>query len=197
MELKESLRRMLCLTDEDILDCLCREASLRRVDRRESIYKRGEIPEETGLLLSGVVATQLPDIEGRVVIDCIMDEPGTPLLPPSGFVAPSCQTAIALMPSVVAMWPTERLAGLMGESPALMRSVFMLAMAAIRANWEKERALSQPSAQKRYAWFVERHPDFPVRGMNKYIAAYLRMSPETVSRIRSSQRQRQTEGEKK
>jgi CRP-like cAMP-binding protein len=46
-------------------------------------------------------------------------------------------------------------------------------------------AIRMQNASERYAWLLEYHPDLLLRVPQKYIASYLDITPETLSKIRS------------
>lgn len=184
MDLKRTLGEMLGLDDDDLLDRIFRKTTVRHFKKGNVIYEYGAIPREVGFLLSGVVAAIEPDEHGGLVIDCITETPGTPMLPVSGLGAPACHTARILSSSQVLLWPTDFAAELLEPEPAMQHSFFNILMRCAQDSREEKQILHCNSARERYMWFLKKHPNFPPRGLNKYVAAYLNISPETISRIR-------------
>ncbi len=184
MDLKQILKDMLGLDDEDLLDRIFQKTTIRNFKKGDVIYEHGTIPQEVGFLLSGVVAAVEPDEHGGLVIDCVTDAPGTPMLPVSGLNAPSCHTAKVLSSAQVLLWPAEFAAKLLETEPAMQHSFFTILMRCAQDSREEKQILHCNSARERYMWFLEKHPNFPPRGLNKYVAAYLHIAPETISRIR-------------
>lgn len=184
MELKQTLKDMLVLEDDDLLERILQKTTVRSFKKGDVIYEHGTIPQEVGFLLSGVVAAVEPDEHGGLVIDCVTDAPGTPMLPVSGLNAPACHTAKVLSSAQVLLWPAEFVAELMETSPAIQHSFFTILMRCAQESREEKQILHCHSARERYMWFLGKHPNFPSRGLNKYVAAYLHITPETISRIR-------------
>lgn len=184
MDQKQTLREMLHLDDDEILDRILSQAEVKSFGKGEDIYEYGKIPENAGFLLSGVVAALEPNEHGAIRIDCITDIPGTPMLPGSGLGNPAYHTARVLAPAQVLSCPADFLAGLLEEYPALQRSFFDILLFCAQESREEKMILHNSNVHERYAWFLKKHPHFPQRGLNKYIAAYLNTTPETISRIR-------------
>lgn len=184
MDLKQTLKEILHLEDDELLDRIAQKATVRHYKKGDVIYAYGTVPQEVGFLLSGVVAAVEPDEHGGLIIDCVTDTPGTPMLPVSGLDAPACHTARILSNAQVLLWPADFVAELMETAPAMQRSFFKILMRCAQDSREEKQILHNNTARDRYMWFLSKHPNFPSRGLNKYVAAYLNISPETISRIR-------------
>lgn len=189
MDLKQTLREMLNLDDDEILDRILENAEVLSFNKGEDIYEYGKIPERAGFLLSGVVAAIEPDENGAIIVDCVTDTPGTPMLPGSGLGNPAYHTARVLAPAQVLSYPADLLAELLTQYPPLNRSFFDILMRCAQDNREEKMILHTSNVRGRYEWFLSKHPNFPDRGLNKYVAAYLNTTPETISRLRRVMKQ--------
>ena len=56
---------------------------------------------------------------------------------------------------------------------------------ALQDIWELKTMLHKCSAQERYQWFLKNYPGLIDQVTNKYIASFLRMSPVTLSRLKT------------
>lgn len=184
MDLKQTLKEMLHLDSDEIIDRNLSQAEIRTFRKGEDIYEFGKVPENAGFLLSGVVAALEPDDHGKLRIDCITDLPGTPMLPGSGLGNPAYHTARVLAPAKVISCPADFLAALLAEYPALQKSFFDILLYCAQDSRDEKMILHNDSVRARYEWFLNKHPNFPDRGLNKYVAAYLNTTPETISRLR-------------
>ncbi len=57
---------------------------------------------------------------------------------------------------------------------------------------EKGRVLSGCTAEMKYRWFLETHPGMSNQIPDKHIAAFLRMSPVTLSQIKKRMREQES-----
>ena len=60
---------------------------------------------------------------------------------------------------------------------------------ALKKQWEIKSAMYQYDAKERYLWFLDYYPGVIERISNKYVAAFLGISPVTLSRLRRSIRE--------
>ena len=56
---------------------------------------------------------------------------------------------------------------------------------ALKRHWEIKTMLYKCTAKERYEWFLENYPGLIDQVTNKYIASFLRMSPVTLSRLKT------------
>jgi CRP-like cAMP-binding protein len=99
---------------------------------------------------------------------------------------PSHQTIHALEPAIVFALPKDKLERVAVKNTniqMLYRKILeeSLILSQIRADM-----LRFESAPERYAKFVKRAPQLVLRAPLVYIASYLQMTPETLSRVRTS-----------
>lgn len=184
MNPKEILRTTLKLDNNAVLDAILSHGKVRNYKKGDILYECGAVPQEIGVQLSGVVALIVPTDHGRLAIDCIADRAGMPIMPVSGMDKPANCTFRVLTDAQIFMCPTAVIAGLLAENPALQASFIALVRHSMQNNLENRRVLQGESVRERYEWFLKKHPNFPPRGLNKYVAAYLNTTPETISRIR-------------
>lgn len=70
-----------------------------------------------------------------------------------------------------------------------MRFYVQFLSRALRRHWESKMILSQYSAKDRYRWFLGKYPGVIDMVNHHYVASFLGMTPVTLSRIRSAERQ--------
>lgn len=184
MDIKEILRTMLNLNDDAVLDAILSHGELRSCKKGDVLIEYGAIPQQIGFQLSGVLALVVPNDGDKLVVDCISDRAGIPIMPPSGMDKPSSSSFRVLTDAQFFLCPTAAIAELLAKNPALQQSFTALVRLSMQYDLENRRALQNENVRERYDWFCRNHPDFPDRGLNKYVAAYLNTTPETISRLR-------------
>ena len=182
---RELARRYSTMTHEE-LDVLESILVPMKFQKGEIILHEGEICENIYWVAKGLVRqfyyknekelTEYMAIEDNIVmsIESLFKE------------QPSSQQIVALEPTILFALPKKKL-----EHEAV-RNVNIQMM--YRKILEESLIISQvhadmlrfESAQERYAKLVKRSPQLVLRAPLVYIASYLQMTPETLSRVRTS-----------
>ena len=68
-----------------------------------------------------------------------------------------------------------------------------LLVAALDEHLEQKRVLVRYDAARKFQWFMEKFPGIIDQINNKYVASFLDMAPETLSRLRSASHKEGTE----
>lgn len=92
----------------------------------------------------------------------------------------------ALKKSVVSAVAKVDLVRLMNEDPAYLKLWYTAMEQLVYQQMERERDILTFSPQERYQRVLKRSPQLFQEIPHKYIASYLRMTPETLSRVKKS-----------
>ena len=92
----------------------------------------------------------------------------------------------ALRKTTIRALPREKLDALIHQSPENMAGYTALLEAQLTQQIEREYDLLTPSPTERLARVLARSPQLFQEAPLKYIASYLRMTPETLSRVRAA-----------
>ena len=182
---RELARRYSTMTHEE-LDALESILVPMKFQKGEVILKEGEVCRNIYWIVKGLVR-QFYTKNGKELTEYMAVENTICMSIESLFKEePSHQQIRALEPTIIFALPKEKL-----EKEAVRNvNIQML----YRKILEESLILSQvhadmlrfESAQERYAKLVKRSPQLVLRAPLVYIASYLQMTPETLSRVRTS-----------
>ena len=146
------------------------------------------------LLVSGAVRCFFLDYEGVTFTDCFLTEKGYPLSSPRVDRPSECGLE-ALTAVTAACIPTELLLPLMAREPGIMAMQNRLLDRALYFHWEQKVARFRLSAMQRYLKFMRDYPGLDGRINSRYIADYIGIAPESLSRLRKMLRDNDNEDE--
>lgn len=99
---------------------------------------------------------------------------------------PSSIYCQALTTLEVIRWDYDTIINFGDTHPIFYKFLLTGTVQAFRGKEQKEIALNQMEAKERYLQFLEQHSDIANEVSLQYIASYLNIRPETLSRIRAS-----------
>ncbi|MFN8323454.1 MAG: Crp/Fnr family transcriptional regulator [Chitinophagales bacterium] len=178
------LQGLVQVSDEE-LQVILEISETTGIQANETVLKQGQVSDKIGLLLQGSLRTYFTDQQGLEKTVNFAFE-GDPIAVIDSFFnrIPSAVSSVSLEPSLIIWTDYERYTSFVQQFPKY-NAVFINAM----ANWfaqNKARMeyLHQPLAKARYEKMCELHPQISERVPLKYIASYLGITQETLSRIR-------------
>ena len=182
---RELARRYSTMTHEE-LDVLEGILVPKKYQKGEIILHEGEVCESIYWVAKGLVR-QFYYKNGKELTEYMATEDNIVMSIESLFTdKPSTQQMVALEPTILFALPKREL-----EHEAVRNvNIQML----YRKSLEESLIISQihadmlrfESAQERYSKLVKRSPQLVLRAPLVYIASYLQMTPETLSRVRTS-----------
>jgi CRP-like cAMP-binding protein len=182
--IRDWLNEFTNVTDEE-LKAIEAITETTHIKANEVILKQGQVSKRVGLLLEGALRTYFTDTQGNEKVVAFAFE-GQPLIVVDSFFnqLPSSVTSVALEPCVIVWTDFERYTTFINQFPK-----YNTVLIAAIAKWfseSKERMeyLHKPSAKARYDKMCEVEPKIIERVPLKYIASYLGITQETLSRIR-------------
>ena len=149
--------------------------------------KVGEIQNDVYFMESGILRGFFIDTNGREQTDCIRYQCGTVAMPWGELMQVlSSMTIEMLEKGSFFCVPMPLLASLQNTCIEAAHFYNRLLISTLNEHMEQKRALIQYDTAQRYQWFQEKFPGIIERINNKYVASFLNMAPETLSRLRNA-----------
>ena len=182
---RELARRYSTMTHEE-LDVLEGILVPKKFQKGEIILHEGEVCESIYWVAKGLVR-QFYYKNGKELTEYMATEDNIVMSIESLFTdKPSTQQMVALEPTILFALPKREL-----EHEAVRNVNIQMLYRKILEEWLiisqiHADMLRFESAQERYSKLVKRSPQLVLRAPLVYIASYLQMTPETLSRVRTS-----------
>lgn len=181
--LGQFVNRYLSLSNEDVA-AITSHLQVRHFNRRAILIREGEHEQYLNLVVKGLlrkfffkgsheVITQLAS-EGSLISSSVSFLSSTP----------SQYTIEALEPVTVVSLSKDSLDKLYETVPSVLRlgRLIITDLYLQKEQWEQDHICFD--VKQRFMKFVEQHPDLLQRVPQKYIASYLNIKPETLSRLK-------------
>lgn len=182
---KNWLKGLVEVTDEE-LKAMNDIVETTLVKPNEVILKQGEVADKIGMLLQGAVRTYFTDADGNERVVAFAFE-GEPLIAVNSFFnrvpAPVC--CATLEPTLFVWTDYERYHSFISRFPRYNSVVVNALGRGLGEGKQRMEYMHQPSAKDRYDSMCAIHPKIIERVPLKYIANYLGITQETLSRIRA------------
>lgn len=178
------------ISDEEVLRIFVNSTVKRHLKKGEFVVKPGEIQKDVYFMEYGILRGYFFDANGRELTDCIRFQCGTAALAAGELnPAPSPMAIEMLAEGSFFCIPMSVLASLQETHIEVVRLYNKLLISAFNEHWELKQVLAQYNTTQRYQWFLEKFPGIIEQINNKYVASFLGMAPETLSRLRRSIRE--------
>ena len=189
MLIGEFYEKVFQLSDETLIQKLMQMTEISFFKKGEIIVRQDETPSKIYFLLDGVFRGFFFDAHGKEITDCFGFEMGAAAISCLGIGNPSPIAMEALTECQVLSIPCMEIMKLMEEHLELVAIYNQMLLIALKKQWEIKSAMYQYDAKERYLWFLDYYPGVIERISNKYVAAFLGISPVTLSRLRRSIRE--------
>lgn len=181
--LKESMRRIVNLTDEE-LDPLLTDIKMIKVKRREVFLKMDDVHRNIFFINEGLIR-YYHIVDGEEVTGQFFFEGGWYCDYESFlFQKPSTAYVQALEKSEMLVVPRKRIYEAYDRTPKFERFGRLMAERAFIGLRKKTEGFTKRSPEERYLELMEQRPKVAQRVPQHYIASYLGMKPQSLSRIR-------------
>jgi CRP-like cAMP-binding protein len=178
------LQEFVQVTDDEIeaIQAIIETAEL---NANEAILKQGHVSSRIGLLVQGAVRTYFTDKQGNDKVVGFVFE-GQPLIAVDSFFnqLPSSVSTVTLEPCVIVWTDLERYNAFITKFPKYNKVLISGLAKWFAEGKDRMEYLHQPLAKDKYDKMCELHPKIIERVPLKYIASYLGITQETLSRIR-------------
>ncbi|HIZ79613.1 MAG TPA: Crp/Fnr family transcriptional regulator, partial [Candidatus Lachnoclostridium stercorigallinarum] len=191
MGVYEYAANVLRIKEKTVLEYLKTKSTVELVKKKTKIFYEGKKPEYAALLVEGVFRSYFINEEDCEVTDCLVNQPGNSLMPGFDLEAPAPATVESLTDGQVFKIRFSDLQELLKSSQEI-RTLYQDRMQrAGQYHLEKARVISGCTAEMKYRWFLKTHPGMVNQIPDKHIAAFLRMSPVTLSQIKKKMREQE------
>ena len=172
--------------DEEMLGAVVGKATFRVVPKGEVISSIGDDTNTAGMILSGLARSYYIDSEGNDITRGF--SPVGSICMDEGFFGYEERICMweALEESTIMFVKTDDIRILLAENAAFKDTWIMLLESAIRYKIYRENGFLVENATERYLHFKKMYPDLYDKIPQKHLATYLGITPETLSRIKSS-----------
>lgn len=175
------------LQNKEVLQTLDRFSEKRYLKKGDFIVRAGEMQDAVYFMESGILRGFFTDTDGKEQTDCIRYQCGTVAMGSGKLVPALSQMSIEMLEGGVFLCiPMTALASLCDRYLEVAHLYNRLLIAALDEHLEQKRVLVRYDAARKFQWFMENFPGIIDRVNNKYVASFLDMAPETLSRLRSA-----------
>lgn len=169
--------------DQQLIQSLISISSMKQYKKGQHIYECGIEPKEFYILISGIAYTYLPDANQQPNTTCFFSKKFD-LLNIEGIDVKTRVGAKALVDAEICMIPVEQAKALSERYPSLIwryiRELQKMMMYLCVVNNQR----MSLSAEDCYRWFCQKWPVIDKMASNQQIASFLRIRPESLSRLR-------------
>ena len=180
---KRFLTGILGIAVDGLLKRLEEKAELIELKKGELYIMEGKSCGKVSFLLEGAVMGWRQEPDGRVQVDSFLVRSGAPVISDGkiGQVSPVNFTMVTS--GRILAFPAGTVREGLEGSLELMRAYAEDLLESLRL-YMVIRNICQRSARERYEWFLQEYGGCDYRIPDKYIASFLNMAPETLSRIK-------------
>jgi CRP-like cAMP-binding protein len=182
-KLKQQIRLLFEISEEEA-DIFLAEFRKREMKKNEIFIAAGEICHVVGLIEKGLMV-------------CVYNKDGNDIIDEFGFEngfitnyysfltkTPSLKEIRALEPCIIHVISRQSLEKLGSKYPFIERMSRIMNEKLFLRTHDRIKSLLLESAQERYEKLIAQRPDLALRIPQYMLASYLRLKPETISRIR-------------
>jgi CRP-like cAMP-binding protein len=178
------LGRFMPITREELIDLL-QYCEIRKFDKRVVFVREGEIDNYLNLVVKGMVRKYLPVKRGEVTLQLATE--GHVVQSETSYLTktPSMLILETLEPTILLSLTYDKMEEALDKFPKGERlGRLILAGMYIKKDDNRYNRLSK-TTRERFFEYMEHHPHMLQRVPQKYLASYLRIKPETFSRLKA------------
>lgn len=190
MEILEFYREILQISDQCLINLIASTTSKVKLKKGELFICEGDHEKYISFLITGILRGFFLNADGNEITDCFAFKLGQPAVSCFALEGPSPIYIEALEESELVVIPPPVVVELMKTHVELLLLYNRMLREALQTHWEVKTAILQKTATERYLWFIREYPKLIDQIPNKYIASFLGMTTVTLSRIRTSLKER-------
>jgi CRP-like cAMP-binding protein len=186
-EVLELLREFIHIDNPVVIDELEKISTVSKVPKGQLLLAIGEVQSKIYLLVSGVVRCYFLDESGAEITDCFINQRGYTVMM-ENFTHPSLDAIEALTDVEVLEMPIMETVGLMNQFPEMLWEYNRMLQVALMFHWRIGKICVHYTAAQKYHWFRENWEGVDAVAKNTQVASFLGITPETLSRMRRSEK---------
>ncbi len=191
--MKQFLVDVLNIHDKDLVEMIIGISSIKHCTKGQTLYIQGERVDTCGFLMNGVTGAFIYTKSGKQIADDFSFLAGEIITPLTNKQKKALTSVTALTKVDVFMISNVNMELLFKAYPAFHQIIFAWLMQSYRKQWELKNVRYQMAAKERYLFFLEKYRGLDEVVSDKYLASFLDMSPETLSRQKRSLREKKPE----
>jgi CRP-like cAMP-binding protein len=184
MDIQRFFKDIIGVSDRDLRNHLAEVAEFRMLKKNERLISIGEKVYYVYFLINGVVRGFLTDEHGNEMTDCFAYKCGDLIMSVEAFEKFSSISFDAMVETVVLRIPAADIIKNMKQHRELENLYNKKLLEALHVQWEIKKVFYRLSASERYSWFQEDYPGLINTVPLHYVASFLNMAPQSLSRIR-------------
>ena len=182
-------KEIVGVSNEKLISALTEISTIQSYPAKTIILHQGEKQENLPFQASeGIIRGYLTRADGKVFTDCFNIIVGFPLAPPTGLHGASPITICTETDLTAICVPISSLLKLAPRFLEVEKITLRFMAQSMRMHWDHKRVLINNDAYHRYKWFLKTYPGLIDQVSHHYIAEFLNMTPETLSRMRRRQK---------
>ena len=189
---EELIRQLFRTQDQTVIRRLSEISETDIYKKRKEIYKPGETYTHFYMLLRGAVYTYFYDEHQHPVVLCFFSEKKD-FMNVENFNKQSTELMTGLTETEVFRVPIKEILQLSDEIPTLIWVYAGYLQKTMMYLCVINNRRMNLTAEERYQWFCEKWPEVEASASNKQIASFLRMRPESLSRLKAQMKQSEKE----
>ena len=175
----------------DLMECLLSVSTIKEIKKGSLLASVGDNTQTAGSVLSGLLRSYYIDSDGNDITRGFM--PAGYMCMDEGFFGykERIWTIEALEDSIAIFFEVKAVRNFINENVEFKNLWIALLESTIPYKYYREGGFLIESAKERYMHFKELYPDVVDRVPQKHLATYLGITPESLSRIKNSLKNKQ------
>ena len=186
MSLEHFFSSMLGIENKKVVQRLCEISQVTSLRQGQVLARKGEAQRNLLFLLEGVCRGYYITEDGAEVTDCFLSGCGVPMQPSHELGGEAEVNIVAETGGCCVSIEIASLLPLLAESDELMRLRNRLLRERLAEQVGIKHVLYFERARTRYLWFLKHYDGLIDVVRHKDIASFLKMEPESLSRIRKA-----------
>ena len=181
------------LQNKELCSKLARATERTEAHGGTVLFHEGEALNCIYFLEQGVCRAAFLDFPEKDITDCVIYQTGEAIMTSFDRLelnVPSPYTVEVLQDSSFFCIPMQTVIELMQEYTEVLMLYNRILVQSLEEHREAKLILYQYDTEKRYLWFLKKYPGLVDKVQDKYIASFLGMTPQSLSRLKKKMREK-------